>query len=176
MTPQNFDTTESETLRFGYGNTVLGTIVVAESGRGVAALFIGDDSTELVLALENAFPKAKFVFDQTGLAHTIAKAAALVNAPHLGTDLALDLRGSVLEVAVWKALQAIPSGETRTYGAIARTLPMAATAKEVGEACAANRIAVAVPCHRVVKSDGSVSGYRWGVQRKLRLINMEGVA
>jgi AraC family transcriptional regulator, regulatory protein of adaptative response / methylated-DNA-[protein]-cysteine methyltransferase len=176
MTPQILDTAEPETLHFGYGDTVLGTIVVAESARGIAALFIGDDSTELVLALENAFPKAKLIFDQTGLTQTLAKAATLVNTPHRGTDLALDLRGSPLEVAVWKALQAIPPGETRTYGAIARDLPMAATAKEVGEACAANRIAVAVPCHRVVKSDGSVAGYRWGVKRKLRLINMEGVA
>jgi AraC family transcriptional regulator of adaptative response/methylated-DNA-[protein]-cysteine methyltransferase len=73
-------------------------------------------------------------------------------------------------------MQAIPSGETRTYGAIARDLPMTATAQDVGAACAANRIAIAVPCHRVVKSDGSISGYRWGVQRKRRLINMEGVA
>lgn len=176
MTPQTLDTTEPETLRFGYGDTVLGTIVVAESARGVAALFIGDDSTELMLALENGFPNAKLVFDQTGLTQTIAKAAAVVNAPHRGSDLALDLRGSPLELAVWKALQAIPPGETRTYGAIARSLSMGATAKEVGEACAANRIAVAVPCHRVVKSDGSVAGYRWGVRRKLRLINMEGVA
>jgi AraC family transcriptional regulator of adaptative response/methylated-DNA-[protein]-cysteine methyltransferase len=79
-------------------------------------------------------------------------------------------------MAVWTALQAIPAGEVRTYGAIARTLPVAATAQEVGAACAANRIAIAVPCHRVVKSDGSISGYRWGVQRKRRLINMEGVA
>ena len=81
-----------------------------------------------------------------------------------------------MEVAVWKALQVIPSGDTRTYGAIARDLPMTARAQDVGAACAANRIAVAVPCHRVVKSDGSISGYRWGVQRKRRLINMEGVA
>jgi AraC family transcriptional regulator of adaptative response/methylated-DNA-[protein]-cysteine methyltransferase len=89
--------------------------------------------------------------------------------------LPLDLRGSPLEVAIWKALQAIPAGETRTYGAIARNLSITATAQDVGAACAANRIAVAVPCHRVVKSDGSISGYRWGVQRKRRLINMEGV-
>jgi AraC family transcriptional regulator, regulatory protein of adaptative response / methylated-DNA-[protein]-cysteine methyltransferase len=100
----------------------------------------------------------------------------LVDAPQLGTDLTLDLRGSLLELAVWKALQSIPSGETRTYGAIARDLPITATAQDVGAACAANRVAVAVPCHRVVKSDGSISGYRWGVQRKRRLINMEGMA
>ena len=176
MTTQNQDAAASETLRFGYGDSALGTIVVAESMRGVAALFIGNDRAKLLLDLKDAFPGAEFVLDQDGLAETIAKAVALVDAPHAGNDLTLDLRGSALEVAVWRALQAIPAGETRSYGAIAQSLPMAATAQEVGAACAANRIAVAVPCHRVVKSDGSISGYRWGVQRKRRLINVEGVA
>ncbi len=176
MTPQISDTSAPEVLRFGYGDTALGTIVVAESALGVVALFIGDDRARLLRDLKDAFPGAEFVLDQRGLAPTIAKAAVLIEAPHLGTDMRLDLRGSPLEVTVWKALQTIPPGETRTYGVIAQSLPMTATAQEVGAACAANRIAVAVPCHRVVKSDGSVSGYRWGVRRKRRLINMEGVA
>lgn len=174
MIEPNFDT--STGLRFGYGNAALGTILVAASARGVAALFIGDDRDKLLRDLKHTFPKEELASDQAGLDETIAKAAALINAPHRGTDLALDLRGSPVEVAVWQALQAIPPGETRTYGAIAKTLPMAATAQDVGAACAANRIAVAVPCHRVVKADGSISGYRWGVPRKRRLINMEGVA
>jgi AraC family transcriptional regulator of adaptative response/methylated-DNA-[protein]-cysteine methyltransferase len=165
-----------ETLRFGYGDTALGTIVVAEGERGVVALFIGDNRAKLLGDLKDAFPSAVLETDEAGLAQTVAKAVAMVDAPHLGTDLALDMRGSPLEMAVWDALRKIPSGETRTYGAIARDLPMAATAQDVGAACAANRIAVAVPCHRVVKSDGSISGYRWGVQRKRRLINREGVA
>jgi AraC family transcriptional regulator of adaptative response/methylated-DNA-[protein]-cysteine methyltransferase len=165
-----------ETLRFSHGDTALGTIVVAASVCGVAALFIGDDRAKLLRDLKDAFPGAELVLDQAGLEETIAKAAALVDAPHCGTDLALDLRGSPIEVAVWKALQAVPPGETRTYGAIAKALPMAATAQDVGAACAANRIAVAIPCHRVVKADGSIAGYRWGVQRKRRLINMEGAA
>jgi AraC family transcriptional regulator of adaptative response/methylated-DNA-[protein]-cysteine methyltransferase len=168
--------TATKTLRFGYGDTALGTIVVAESMQGVIALFIDDDRAKLLRELKKAFPEAEFVLDQAGLAQTVAKAAALVDAPQLGTDLTLDLRGSRMEIAVWQALRAIPAGETRTYGAIAQNLLIAATAQEVGAACAANHIAVAVPCHRVVKSDGSVSGYRWGVQRKRRLINMEGVA
>jgi AraC family transcriptional regulator, regulatory protein of adaptative response / methylated-DNA-[protein]-cysteine methyltransferase len=176
MTTQTFDASKPETLRFGYGDTFLGTIVVAKSKRGVVALFIGDDREKLLRDLKGAFPEAEFVFDQPGLAQTIAKAAALVDAPQFGAKLTLDLRGSLVEMAVWKALQPIPSGETRTYAAIARDLPVTATAQDVGAACAANRIAVAVPCHRVVKSDGSISGYRWGVQRKRRLINMEGVA
>lgn len=168
--------TSTETLRFGYGETALGTILVAQSARGVVALFIGDDRRKLARDLNDAFPRTKPLFDQAGLAQTIARAAVLVDAPQSGTDLVLDLRGSPLEVAVWQALQAVPAGETTTYGAIATALPMEATAQDVGAACAANRIAVAVPCHRVVKANGSISGYRWGVQRKRRLINMEGVA
>jgi AraC family transcriptional regulator of adaptative response/methylated-DNA-[protein]-cysteine methyltransferase len=175
MTTQTLGANEPEAFRFGYGDTTLGTIVVAESMHGVVALFIGDDRAKLLRDLKDAFPEAEVVLEQTSLAQTVAKAAALVDAPQLGADLTLDLRGSPVEVAVWKALQAIPSGETRTYGAIARDLPMTATAQDVGAACAANRIAIAVPCHRVVKSDGSISGYRWGVQRKRILINMEGV-
>jgi AraC family transcriptional regulator, regulatory protein of adaptative response / methylated-DNA-[protein]-cysteine methyltransferase len=168
--------TTTETLRFGFADTSLGSVVMAASARGVAALFIGDDRAKLSRDLKQAFPNAELILDQTGLEPTIAKAAALIDSPHLGTDMALDLRGSPTELAVWKALQAIPAGETRSYGVIAKTLPMAATAQDVGAACAANRIAVAVPCHRVVKADGSISGYRWGVQRKRRLINIEGVA
>src|SRR5271166_3945014 len=176
MISRTLATTAPETLRFGYGDTALGTILVAESATGIVALFIGDDCAKLLRDLKNAFPDAGLVLDQTGLTRSLGKAAALVNAPHLETDLELDLRGSPVEMAVWKALQAIPVGETRTYGTIAQGLPIAATAQDVGAACAANRIAVAVPCHRVVKSDGSISGYRWGVRRKRRLINMEGVA
>jgi AraC family transcriptional regulator, regulatory protein of adaptative response / methylated-DNA-[protein]-cysteine methyltransferase len=176
MTPQISDTSEPETLRFGYGDTALGTILVAESAFGVVALFIGDDRARLLRDLRDGFPETDCVLDPTALTPTIAKAVALVEVPHLGTDMRLDLRGSPLEVAVWRALQTIPVGETRTYGAIVQGLSMTATAQEVGAACAANRIAVAVPCHRVVRSDGSIAGYRWGVQRKRRLINMEGVA
>jgi AraC family transcriptional regulator of adaptative response/methylated-DNA-[protein]-cysteine methyltransferase len=166
----------TEGLRFGYGETALGTILVAESEKGVAALFIGDDRAKLFSDLMAAFPGARLSPDQEGLAGTVAKAIALIDAPHLGSDLKLDLRGTPVELAVWQALRAIPSGETRSYGAIARSLAIPATAQDVGAACAANRIAVAIPCHRVVKSDGSISGYRWGVRRKRRLINMEGVA
>jgi AraC family transcriptional regulator of adaptative response/methylated-DNA-[protein]-cysteine methyltransferase len=176
MMTQTRNAIDPEILRFGYGDTALGTILVAQSMRGVVALFIGDDRAKLLRDLKDAFPKAEFALDQTGLEKTIAKAAALVDAPHVGTDLTLDLRGSPVEMAIWKALRAIPAGETRTYGAIAQSLPITATAQDVGAACAANRVAVAVPCHRVVKSDGSIAGYRWGVQRKRRLINMEGVA
>lgn len=167
---------DADRLRFGFGETALGLILVAESERGVAAIFLGDDRTKLLRDLKIAFPSETLVADEAAVASTIAKTAALIAAPHLGTDLQLDLRGSALELAVWEALRSIPPGETRSYGALAKALPLTATAQEVGAACAANRVAVAIPCHRVVKADGSISGYRWGVQRKRRLINLEGVA
>src|SRR5262249_6816347 len=110
-------TNDSEILRFGYGDAALGTVLVAESGQGVVALLIGDDRAGLLRDLKDAFPEADLVFDEAGLEQTIAKAAALVDAPQIGTDLVLDLRGSPVELAVWRALQAIPAGETRTYGA-----------------------------------------------------------
>ena len=165
-----------EALRYGFGETALGVIAVACSAQGIVALFIGDERARIFRDLELAFPDAELVQDQAGLTQTLAKAAALVDAPELGTDLTLDPRGTPLELAVWTALRAIPPGETRSYGVLARNLPMAATAQDVGAACAANRIAVAIPCHRVVKADGGISGYRWGVRRKRRLINMEGAA
>ena len=167
---------DTPALRFGYGETALGSVLVAESDRGVAALFLGDDRARLMRDLKATFPGTTLVADETGLSTTIAKAIALVGNPNLETDLPLDLRGSPLELAVWDALRSIPAGETRSYGALAKALPLATTAQEVGAACAANRIAVAIPCHRVVKADGAISGYRWGVRRKRRLINLEGVA
>jgi AraC family transcriptional regulator of adaptative response/methylated-DNA-[protein]-cysteine methyltransferase len=175
MTMQNPATPEREGLRFAYDDTALGTIMVAESAQGIVALFIGDSRPNLLRDLEQTFPEANLVLDQATLKETTAKVVNLINDPHLGTDLILDLRGSPTEVAVWKALREIPPGSTRTYGEMAKSLPMPATPQDVGAACAANRIAVAVPCHRVVKSDGSIAGYRWGVHRKRRLINKEAV-
>ncbi|SDJ98346.1 MULTISPECIES: methylated-DNA--[protein]-cysteine S-methyltransferase [Bradyrhizobium] len=169
------NTTEPEILLFGYGETELGQIVVAETRRGVAALFLGEDRAKLFRDLEQAFPCTRLVLDQAALETTISRAISMIDTPRAAVELPLDLRGSPIEMAVWKALMSIPIGETRTYGQIAKNLPIAATAQEVGAACAANRIAVAVPCHRVVKADGSVAGYRWGVKRKLRLINREGI-
>jgi AraC family transcriptional regulator of adaptative response/methylated-DNA-[protein]-cysteine methyltransferase len=166
----------AEALRFGYGETTLGLALVAESDRGVVAILLGDDRSKLRHDLAGAFPGIRLIEDPAGLAGTIAAITTLVEAPQHRLDLPLDLRGSALELAVWQALGAIPCGETRSYGALAKTLPMPATAQEVGAACAANLLAVAVPCHRVVKADGSISGYRWGVDRKRRLINREGVA
>jgi AraC family transcriptional regulator of adaptative response/methylated-DNA-[protein]-cysteine methyltransferase len=166
----------NETLCFGYGETKLGLVLVALSGRGVAAILLGDESATLRRELAAAYPGVRLIEDNDRLAGTVTKVVAFIEAPGRELDLSLDLRGSELELAVWEALRGIPPGETRTYGALAKALAVPATAQEVGAACAANKLAMAVPCHRVVKADGSISGYRWGVQRKRRLINMEDVA
>jgi AraC family transcriptional regulator of adaptative response/methylated-DNA-[protein]-cysteine methyltransferase len=166
----------TEELRYGFATTDLGEMLVARSERGIAAVLLGDKRTDLVRQLAQTFPALGRIEDQVGVAGAAAAIASLVAEPRTDTKLPLDLRGSVVEIAVWTALRAIPLGETRSYGAIAKTLPVPATAQEVGAACAANRIALLVPCHRVVKADGSISGYRWGVQRKRRLINREACA
>jgi AraC family transcriptional regulator, regulatory protein of adaptative response / methylated-DNA-[protein]-cysteine methyltransferase len=173
MTIENHAIAKRDALHFAYGETTLGTILVAESDKGVVALSFGESRSSLLHDLEQSFPGVTLVLDETGLVQIVKKAVSLVDTPHLRTKLTLDLRGSPMEVAVWQALQDIPLGETRNYGEIAKQLPMPATAENVAAACAANRIAVAVPCHRVVRSDGSISGYRWGVERKRRLINDE---
>jgi AraC family transcriptional regulator, regulatory protein of adaptative response / methylated-DNA-[protein]-cysteine methyltransferase len=166
----------TEDIRFGFGDFSLGAVLVAASHRGVVAILMGDMHDALRRELAAAFPHARLAADEAGLAGMVAQVVAFLDAPHTGLDLPLDIRGSSLEHAVWQALRDVPAGQTVTYGRIAKSLPLPATAQDVGAACAANVLAVAVPCHRVVKADGSISGYRWGVRRKRKLINREAVA
>jgi AraC family transcriptional regulator, regulatory protein of adaptative response / methylated-DNA-[protein]-cysteine methyltransferase len=163
-------------IRFGLRESSLGTVLVAVSDKGVAAILMGDDRFGVCSELAKAFPHARLFFEGTELEGVIDRVVAFLEAPRDGLDLPLDIRGSAVEQAVWRALRDIPAGQTTTYGQIARALPVPVTAQEVGAACAANVLAVAIPCHRVVKADGSISGYRWGVRRKRALINREGVA
>ena len=172
----DFHEAAAEDVRFAFATFSLGTVLVAASDKGVAAILMGDNPPALTRELTRAFPTARLAADEMGLGDMIAKVVAFLEAPHKGLDLPLDIRGGALERAVWQALRAVPAGETITYGQIARSLLLRATAQEVGAACAANVLAVAVPCHRVVKADGSISGYRWGVQRKRKLINREAAA
>ena len=167
---------QAEALRFACGDSWLGATLVAVSGRGVASILIGDDPVKLRRELGAAFPQARLVEESEGLEDIVRAVGDFLEAPGRGLDLPLDIRGDALQQAVWTALRATPVGETVTYGQIAKSLPMPATAQEVGAACAANVLAVAIPCHRVVKADGSISGYRWGVARKKRLINREALA
>jgi AraC family transcriptional regulator, regulatory protein of adaptative response / methylated-DNA-[protein]-cysteine methyltransferase len=165
-----------ETLRYGFGECALGTFLVALSDDGVAVLHLGESRGALLAELDAGFPLARLEEAAATLGDTVATVRAFLDAPGSALDLPLDIRGTDLERAVWRRLVAIPTGETTSYGQIAKTLPIPATAQEVGAACAANRLAVAIPCHRVVKADGSISGYRWGVRRKRRLLAMEAAA
>ncbi len=162
-----------EKMSYAFADTALGLALVAAGEQGVTALLIGDDRGRLLAELGDTLAGAILEEDEAGMRATLDAVAELIANPAAGTSLELDLRGSPLELAVWEALAGVPSGETIGYGALARRLPVPATAQEVGSACAANRVAVAVPCHRVVKADGGISGYRWGVRRKRRLIALE---
>ncbi|HUR43389.1 MAG TPA: methylated-DNA--[protein]-cysteine S-methyltransferase [Aestuariivirga sp.] len=167
---------DAEKIRFAFGSFCLGVVLVAVGGKGIVALLMGDSEDALRRELKANFPHVQLSAGDAGLAKTVAEVAAFLDAPQNGLDLPLDIRGSAQEQAVWQALRQIPAGQTTTYGEIAKTLPFPVTAQDVGAACAANRLAVAIPCHRVVKADGSISGYRWGVARKRKLINREAVA
>ena len=166
----------AEEMRFAFGSFSLGRLLVAVSGEEVAAILIGDGDGALRRELAGAFPQAALILDQAGLAPVVDRVSAYLDAPKGELGLPLSLRGSAVERAVWQALRAVPYGRTVTYGEIARALPLPVTAQEVGAACAANRLAIAIPCHRVVKADGSISGYRWGVARKRKLIAREAAA
>jgi AraC family transcriptional regulator of adaptative response/methylated-DNA-[protein]-cysteine methyltransferase len=166
----------TDEIRFALGPFSMGTGLVALSNKGVAAILMGDDRDALIRDLTGMFPHAHLIADEAGLEDVLALVVAFLEAPHKGLDLPLDIRGSAQEQAIWRALRNVPPGQTVTYGQIAKALPLSATAQDVGAACAANVLAVAIPCHRVVKADGSIAGYRWGVQRKRKLINRESVA
>jgi AraC family transcriptional regulator of adaptative response/methylated-DNA-[protein]-cysteine methyltransferase len=159
-------------VRYGTGQSALGPFVVALSERGLAMVEFG---TFRAVDIQARFPEADIAEDAAALHETIGAVARLIDDPGSDCDLALDLQGSDFEVAVWQALRGMPAGTTTTYGELASRLGMPRAAREVGEACAANRLAVIVPCHRVVKKDGSISGYRWGVRRKRALLEREGV-
>jgi AraC family transcriptional regulator of adaptative response/methylated-DNA-[protein]-cysteine methyltransferase len=149
---------------------VLGVVLVARSERGVCAILLGDDAGELVRDLRQCFPEAAL---QEGGAELAQKVAAFIARPATGLDVPLDLQGSEFQLRVWRALQEIPAGSTATYGEVADRIGMPGSAKEVGEACAANLLAVAIPCHRVVRKDGALAGYRWGAGRKRTLLQSE---
>ena len=163
-------------IRFAVGECSLGSILVAASDRGVCAIFLGDDAEALVRELQDRFPRAKLIGGEAAFEETVAKVVGLVEAPGLGLDLPLDIRGTAFQQRVWQALCAIPPGTTASYADIARAIGAPASVRAVAHACAANRIAVAIPCHRVIRTDGSLSGYRWGVERKRTLLQRETAA
>ena len=160
----------AHTIRYAAGQSSLGPFVAALSERGLALVEFGEMGEA---ALRDRFPDADLVEDQASLQETLGKLARLVEHPENDADFALDLQGSPFELRVWQALRDIPAGTTATYGEIAARLGAPREAREVGEACAANRLAVVVPCHRIVKKDGSIAGYRWGFSRKRTLLERE---
>lgn len=160
-------------IRFAVGQCSLGAILVAQTGKGICAILLGDDPGALVRDIQDRFPRAALIGGNRGFEQTIARVVALVEAPALGLDLPLDVRGTAFQQRVWQALRDIPSGTTASYADIARRIGVPRSVRAVARACAANPVAVAIPCHRVVRTDGAVSGYRWGIERKQQLVERE---
>ncbi|MFC5473578.1 bifunctional DNA-binding transcriptional regulator/O6-methylguanine-DNA methyltransferase Ada [Paraherbaspirillum soli] len=177
MTPSNYRAGgKNAEIRFAIGQCSLGAILVAQSERGVCAILMGDDPAALACDLQDRFPRANLIGADEGFEQLIAKVVGFVEAPAIGLDLPLDVRGTAFQQRVWQALQQIPVGATASYTEIAKRIGAPAAVRAVAQACAANALAVAIPCHRVVRNDGGLSGYRWGVERKRLLLERESQA
>jgi AraC family transcriptional regulator of adaptative response/methylated-DNA-[protein]-cysteine methyltransferase len=163
-------------IRFAIGECSLGSILVAQSERGVCAILMGNDPDALARDLQDRFPRATLVGGDAAFEQLVSRVVGFVEAPCLGLDLPLDVRGTAFQQRVWQALRDIPAGSTATYTDIAGRIGAPKSVRAVAQACAANPLAVAIPCHRVVRNDGGLSGYRWGVERKRALLKKEGAA
>ncbi|HVY07773.1 MAG TPA: bifunctional DNA-binding transcriptional regulator/O6-methylguanine-DNA methyltransferase Ada [Burkholderiales bacterium] len=174
MTPSTFrDGGTGETIRFALGECSLGSILVGATDKGVCAITLGDDPEKLLRELQDRFPKAKLVGADKEFERLVARVVGFVESPSLGLDLPLDVRGTAFQQRVWQALREIPPGRTASYAQVAARVGVPKAVRAVAQACASNDIAVAIPCHRVVRSDGAISGYRWGVERKRALLDRE---
>lgn len=174
MKPSRYrDRGAGETIRFAVGQSQLGAILVASSERGVVAILLGDDPESLVRDLQDRFAKATLVGGDHEYERMVARIVGFVENPRGGIDLPMDVRGTAFQQRVWKALRAIPAGDTVSYSDVAARIGAPKSARAVGAACAANPLAVAIPCHRVVRNDGSMSDYAWGVRRKSELLRRE---
>jgi AraC family transcriptional regulator of adaptative response/methylated-DNA-[protein]-cysteine methyltransferase len=177
MTPSQYRAGGADTeIRFALGQCSLGAILVARSPRGVCAISLGDDAEVLLRELQDRFAKARLIGGDADFEREVAQVVGLIEAPAIGLNLPLDVRGTAFQQRVWQALQQIPSGETVSYADIAERIGAPRSVRAVAQACAANTLAVAIPCHRVVRQDGAVSGYRWGVERKKTLLEREALA
>src|SRR5215467_10503773 len=174
MTPTNFRSGgHGTTIRFAVGECSLGSILVAATAKGICAIALGDDPEALARDLQDRFPKAQLIGGDTAFEQLVAQVIGFVEAPALGLDLPLDVRGTAFQQRVWQALREVRVGETVFYAEIARRIGSPQAARAVAAACAANNLAVAIPCHRVVRNDGSLSGYAWGVERRRALLDRE---
>src|SRR5438309_4201936 len=177
MTPTRFRSGGSgAAIRFAVGECSLGSILVAATDKGVCAILLGDKPEALVRELEDRFPRATLIGGDEDFEQWVAKVIGFVEAPALGLDLPLDVRGTAFQQRVWQALREIPAGATSTYTKIAARIGAPKAVRAVARACASNTLAVAIPCHRVVRHDGGLSGYRWGVKRKRLLLEREAVS
>jgi AraC family transcriptional regulator, regulatory protein of adaptative response / methylated-DNA-[protein]-cysteine methyltransferase len=174
MTPSEFRAGgEGADIAFAVGECSLGSVLVAQSAKGVCAIWLGDDPDALVRELQDRFPRATLAGADAAFQEIVARVVGFVDSAAAGLDLPLDVRGTAFQQRVWQALSRIPAGSTATYEEIARRIGAPGGARAVAKACAANDLAIAIPCHRVIRSDGSPSGYRWGVERKRALLNRE---
>ncbi|MBI3804180.1 MAG: bifunctional DNA-binding transcriptional regulator/O6-methylguanine-DNA methyltransferase Ada [Nitrospirae bacterium] len=160
-------------IRFAVGECSLGAILVAATPQGICAILLGDDPNLLLHDLQDRFPKAALIGGDADFEQSVAKVVAFVEAPAIGLDLPLDVRGTAFQQRVWQALREIRAGDTASYTEIAARIGSPKAVRAVAQACASNPIAVAIPCHRVVRNDGALSGYRWGVERKRALLARE---
>jgi len=177
MTPTDFRAGGTDVaIRFAIGECSLGSILVARSAHGVCAILLGDDPDQLVRQLQARFPRAELVGGDEEFERLVAVVVGFVEQPGLGLDLPLDVRGTAFQQRVWQALRRIPAGRTVSYAEIARYIGAPRAVRAVAHACATNLLAVAIPCHRVVRSDGGLAGYRWGVERKRALLAREAQA
>jgi len=174
MAPQSFHSGgKGELIRFAIGQCSLGAILVASSEKGICCITLGDDPEFLLADLRNRFRKAELIGGDRDFESLVAKVISFVETPQLGFDLPIDVRGTVFQQRVWQALREIPTGSTASYAQIAKNIGNPGSVRAVAGACAANSIAVAIPCHRVIRHDGHLSGYRWGVERKRALLARE---
>ena len=177
MTPTSFRAGGANTeIRFALGECSLGSILVAQSRRGVCAILLGDDPDALARDLQDRFPRARLIGGDAAFERLVARVVGLIEAPALGLDLPLDLRGTAFQQRVWQALRDIPAGAKASYSDVARRIGAPKSIRAVAQACGANALAVMIPCHRVVRRDGALSGYRWGVERKRALLEREALA
>lgn len=174
MTPSRFKAGGADTeIRFAVGESSLGAILVAESDKGICAVSLGDDPDDLVRELQDRFPRATLIGGDAAFEKRVAEVVGMVETPGKGSDLPLDIRGTAFQQRVWTALRQIPAGQTLSYAELADRIGDPKAVRAVAGACAANTLAVLVPCHRIVRTDGSLSGYRWGVERKRTLLTRE---
>lgn len=160
-------------IRFAVGECTLGSILVAQSTQGICAILLGDDPDELLHELQSRFPRAELIGADKDFEAVVAYVVGFVQSPRLDFELPLDIQGTAFQQRVWIALQKIPPGQTVTYTEIAKRIGMPTAVRAVAAACAANTLAVAIPCHRVVRSDGNLAGYRWNIERKRQLLDAE---